>query len=238
MLFLSDLHLDQGRPEALQALDLLLDSASRSNESIYILGDLVEVWVGDDDNSKFADDLRQVLARHGQLSELHIMHGNRDFLFGARFCDEVNATLLTDPTIVEIDGQKTLLSHGDAYCTSDTEYQKMRALFRSPAWQESILAESIEARREFARSLRQQSTAANATKAEHITDVDHSEIRSALKDHQCQSIIHGHTHRPGFHDLGESLSCYVLGSWERCAWIARTDDSIQLECIPLANGPL
>ena len=219
-------------------MDRLLDRASSVGEPIYILGDLVEVWVGDDDDSEFAEKLRSVLARHGELCDLHLMHGNRDFLFGSRFAEEVNATLLSDPAIVDIGGQRTLLSHGDAYCTSDIEYQQMRTLFRSQAWQDNMLAESLEARREFARNLRAQSTAANATKADHITDVEDEEICKALREHQCQTMIHGHTHRPGFHDLGRDLARYVLGSWERCAWIATACDSIALECIPVDNGPL
>ena len=238
MLFLSDLHLDATRPVHMEALDHVLNKAAHAGESIYILGDLVELWVGDDDDSEFATRLRSMLMQHSNRTEINLMHGNRDFLFGERFANETNVNLLPDPTVIQIGGNPVLLAHGDAYCTSDLEYQKMRSLFRSRQWQSSFLAESLSARHEFARNLRSQSAEANANKAENITDVVEQDVRDALSEFGCKTMLHGHTHRPGMHDLGDGRKRYVLGSWERCAWIGRATNDIQLECVSLSTGPL
>ncbi len=235
--FLSDLHLDDGHERRFQAMDEILTEASQQEADIYILGDLVEVWVGDDDDCQFAQQLRDTLRRHGARTNLFLMHGNRDFLFGSGFSDDVQATLLEDPSIIQLDGQPVLLSHGDMFCTSDTAYQQMRQLFRSEDFQSHFLSQDMEARREFARTLREQSRKSNANKPEQITDVVEDSVRDALNLHNCNTVIHGHTHRPGHHDLGNRLSRYVLGSWERCGWYARFQSELTLECFAIEGGP-
>lgn len=235
--FLSDLHLDDVHSSRLRAMDELLTEASRQEADIYILGDLVEVWVGDDDDCQFAQQLRDTLRRHGERTSLFLMHGNRDFLFGRKFADDVQATLLEDPSIIQLNGQPVLLSHGDMFCTSDTAYQQMRQLFRSSDFQSHFLSQDIEARRDFARTLREQSKKSNANKPAQITDVVEDSVRDALNLHDCSTAIHGHTHRPGHHDLGNGLTRYVLGSWERCGWYARFQSELALECFAIDGGP-
>ncbi len=235
-LFVSDLHLDSGQQHHLRALDKLLDGAVRSSSDIYILGDLVEVWVGDDDDDEFADELRSLLRRHGSRTSMSLMHGNRDFLFGAQFVSDIGATLLEDPSVIELGGQRVLLAHGDAYCTSDIPYQQLRRHFRSDEFQEQFLAQDLEARREFARSMREQSRRSNANKPDQITDVVEDEVRSSLKEFNCTTMIHGHTHRPGIHHLGGNFTRIVLGSWERCGWYCRYDTELELVCFGVGSN--
>lgn len=237
-LFVSDIHLEVTHETRLRALDRVLNSAVQENADIYILGDLVEVWVGDDDDSKFADLLRHTLLKYGERTQMYLMHGNRDFLFGGQFASAINAELIEDPTIVELKDQRFLLSHGDAFCTSDTAYQQMRRVFRSREFQDNFLAQDLAARRQFARSVREQSQESNANKPDQITDVVEDAVRDALKKYDCRTVIHGHTHRPGLHDLGEGLSRYVLGSWERCGWCGWFRDEFTLQCFEVEGDPL
>ena len=235
--FLSDLHLDIDQPNCLRALDRTLEAACREDADIYILGDLVEVWVGDDDDCEFADLLRNTLRKYGERTSMFLMHGNRDFLFGPKFASDVQATLLDDPTTISLGNQNVLLSHGDAFCTSDTAYQQMRKLFRSTEFQTNFLSQDLHSRRDFAQTMREQSKKSNANKAEHITDVTEEAVCSALEAHECEIVIHGHTHRPGHHVLKDGRSRYVLGSWERCGWYARFQSELTLECFAIAGGP-
>ncbi|MCY3884955.1 MAG: UDP-2,3-diacylglucosamine diphosphatase [Gammaproteobacteria bacterium] len=237
-LFVSDIHLDFDHEVRLRALDQVLNSALREDAEIYILGDLVEVWVGDDDDSAFADTLREMLGKYGERTALYLMHGNRDFLFGPQFASEVNAKMLDDPSIIELGNQRHLLSHGDAFCTSDTDYQQMRRLFRSKEFQQNFLSQDLATRRDFAQNVRAQSQKSNANKPEQITDVVEDEVRKALERHDCCTAIHGHTHRPGMHDMGEGLSRYVLGSWERCGWPGWFRDEFTLQCFSIEGAPL
>lgn len=237
-LFISDTHLDFTHESRLRALDRVLNGALQENADIYFLGDLVEVWVGDDDDSQFADLIRHTLLKYGERTPLYLMHGNRDFLFGEKFASDVNAKLLEDPTIVELNGQQFLLSHGDAFCTSDTAYQQMRQMFRSKEFQDNFLAQDLVSRRQFAQSVRKQSQESNANKPDQITDVVEDAVRDALRQYGCATVIHGHTHRPGLHDLGQGLSRYVLGSWERCGWCGWFRDEFALQCFEIEGEPL
>ncbi len=237
-LFISDTHLDFTHESRLRALDRVLNGALQENADIYVLGDLVEVWVGDDDDSQFADLIRHTLLKYGERTPLYLMHGNRDFLFGEKFASDVNAKLLEDPTIVELNGQQFLLSHGDAFCTSDTAYQQMRQMFRSKEFQDNFLAQDLVSRRQFAQSVRKQSQESNANKPDQITDVVEDAVRDALRQYGCATVIHGHTHRPGLHDLGQGLSRYVLGSWERCGWCGWFRDEFALQCFEIEGEPL
>lgn len=237
-LFVSDIHLDLNQKSRLLALDRTLNSAIQEEAEIYILGDLVEVWVGDDDDSEFADLVRETLLKYGERTPMFLMHGNRDFLFGERFASDVNAELLDDPYVVELNGQRLLLSHGDAFCTSDTAYQEMRTLFRSDEFQNSFLSQDLTARRQFAQNVRAQSQESNANKPEQITDVVEDAVCETLKQYDCRTVIHGHTHRPGLHDLGEGRSRFVLGSWERCGWCGWFRDQFTLQCFSIKGDPL
>ncbi len=230
--FLSDLHLEDPATPVFQAFAATMAREARRADEIYLLGDITEVWVGDDDDGPLALALADVLRRAGEHCRIALMHGNRDFLLGAEFASAVGLELLEDPTCLD-DG--TALAHGDAFCIEDAAYQEVRALFRSKSWQADVLSQSLAARRELARSLRAQSQEANANKAENIMDVTVAEVDRVMTDLRAVRLVHGHTHRPGRHDHGWGKR-YVLGAWERCAWLARQaapgEDPV-LECWPL-----
>ena len=232
-IFISDLHIDESNPRIFRKFKTLVENETPQLDALYILGDLVEVWVGDDDQSKLAQDLRETLKLASKNCRVYIMHGNRDFLFGNQFSEEVGATLLEDPTVITINGKRIVITHGDAYCTKDAAYQQMRTMLRSPEWKSEILQKNLEERRQLALSLRTQSKLANANKADNIMDVTESEVLSSLLDHKASIVIHGHTHRPGFYDLN-GLSRFVLGDWGRCGWLIRSDQAeLTLECFPI-----
>lgn len=237
-LFVSDLHLDQSTPVLLESLKQLLTEFSSYGEEVYLLGDLVDVWIGDDDDSDFANQLRSTLRPFGQRLSLNLMHGNRDFLMGNRFASDIQATLLNDPTVIEIRGESFLLSHGDKYCTSDHSYMKMRSMYRDAGWQSDFLDRSLEDRKLHAKHVREQSQRLTQMKSESITDVVEEEIVRDLKEHNCQTLIHGHTHRPGHHRMTDNLERYTLGAWERCGWKLISHPSLSLECFPFSGKPL
>lgn len=233
-LFISDLHIDETRPAVSAALQRLVDTELATVDALFILGDLVEVWVGDDDDGPVAASIRETLAAASQRCELYVMHGNRDFLIGPGFAADTGATLIDDPSIVEVDNDRILLAHGDAYCTRDVEYQRIRALFRSSAWQTEVLSSSLEQRRALAASLRAKSIEANENKAANIMDVTPSSIDCALDEADVSLMIHGHTHRPGIHDLANDRRRIVLGDWDRCGWKLRLHGGdADLSCFPL-----
>ncbi len=232
-LFIADLHLDSSTPEKLFALRRVLTDAVHQECSIYILGDLVETWIGDDDDSEFADQLRIVLRTHAVHVPMFLMHGNRDFLIGERFASDVDATILDDPTVIEIQHERVLLSHGDMFCTSDHAYQDIRRKFRSARWQQDFLAKSLSERRQLATKMRMQSKEAVAEKSDYITDVAEDAIVAALQSFDCRTMIHGHTHRPGQHRMARGFTRFVLGDWGRCGWRIYSLPQIQLECFPV-----
>ena len=242
VLFVSDLHIDADAPRVLHGFrDFLAREAPRA-DALYILGDLVEVWVGDDDDGPTATAVREALVAATRHCQVFVMHGNRDFLLGDAFAADTGVTLVPDPYVVQprTDGPRLLLTHGDAFCTRDAAYQQARALLRSPAWQADVLARTLPERRALARSLRDQSRAANANKAENIMDVTGEEVAAAMVRHDCPVLIHGHTHRPGVHRValgsdGGTGRRYVLGDWGRCGWTLRLGTEIALECFPLAD---
>lgn len=229
-IFISDLHIDDSNPRILRRLNTLIEDETPNIDALYILGDLVEVWVGDDDRSNLAKTLRATLKKATQNCQVYLMHGNRDFLFGEGFAEEIGATLINDPTVITINGSRIVITHGDAYCTRDSAYQQMRQMLRSSQWKSEILDKSIEERRILATSLRNQSRLANQNKADNIMDVTHSEVLNSLKTNDASTVIHGHTHRPGIYNL-EGNNRFVLGDWGRCGWLVRSSDqALTLEC--------
>ena len=233
-IFISDLHVDESRPHVLAGVKRLVETDAAQVDAMYILGDLAEVWVGDDDDGETAQALRETLATASKRCALHVMHGNRDFLLGQRFAAETGATLLDDPALVDVDGEQVLLAHGDAYCTGDEQYQRMRSLFRSPEWQADVLASTLAERRTLAAGLRAKSIAANENKADNIMDVDAAAIDRALEEADARLLVHGHTHRPGIHLLPNQRRRIVLGDWNRCGWKLLLDNGdAALSCFPL-----
>ena len=217
-LFISDLHLDPARPAVTSALAAFLEQ-HRDCAALYILGDLFESWVGDDDDTELADEVRGLLKRFTDSGPaLFIMRGNRDFLLGEAFCLAAGARLLPDPSVIDLYGIPTLLMHGDSLCTADIDYQAFRRTSRDPAWQRDVLGRSLQQRRDLACQLREMSKAANSNKAEDIMDVTPAEVRDKLREYQVGQLIHGHTHRPARHKHRDGVR-WVLGDWDHHGWV-------------------
>ena len=216
-LFISDLHLDGTRPATTALFLEFLETEARRADALYILGDFFEAWIGDDDDDPHHACVTLALRR---LTDAHVpayfMHGNRDFLVGSGFAATTGVTLLADPTVIELGGQATLLMHGDTLCTDDLEYQKLRKLFRDPAWQQAFLAKPLAERRAFAAEARAESRSRTAAKADDIMDVNQAAVETAMREHGVKRLIHGHTHRPAVHRFrsdGEARERIVLGDW-------------------------
>jgi UDP-2,3-diacylglucosamine hydrolase len=216
-LFVSDLHLDPERPAVTGLfLDFLARQAGQA-DAIYILGDLFEAWIGDDDNSSLN---QSVCAGLKQCTDsgtpVYVMHGNRDFLLGERFASQAGCTLLDDPSVIDLYGTPTLLMHGDLLCTDDIEYMKFRETVRDAAWQAELLARPLDERRAMATEMRQASREQTTGKPETIMDVNARTVAETMARYRVRRLIHGHTHRPGIHDLaveGEPAQRIVLGDW-------------------------
>jgi UDP-2,3-diacylglucosamine hydrolase len=231
-IYISDLHLSDETGPQLATLAALLQHEAPRADAIFILGDLCEAWVGDDDDSAFVTTLRAALKSASDRTRLHVMRGNRDFLLGERFASETGCDLVDDPCLID---PETLIAHGDAFCIDDQAYQAMRKVLRSEAWQQDILARSLDERRALAAQMREQSRSSNANKAENIMDVSAEAVDRTVREYGARRLIHGHTHRPGVHQ-GDWGTRYVLGSWERCGWLLREQDAVtQLECFPLSG---
>jgi UDP-2,3-diacylglucosamine hydrolase len=217
-LFISDLHLSAERPEANERFIAFIEGKARGAEALYVLGDLFESWIGDDEiverfNAVVAGFFA-ALVRSG--TPLYVMHGNRDFLIGERFCRETGAKLLQDPTVVEIGGVPTLLMHGDTLCTDDLDYQAWRARTRNPAAQGMFLSKPLAERRAMSAMIREKSKEVIAGKPAEIMDVNAGAVRDAFRKHGVTRMIHGHTHRPGRHELevdGRRCERWVLPDW-------------------------
>jgi len=217
-LFISDLHLTEERPEANERFIAFLEDKARAAEALYILGDFFEYWIGDDD---LGEPFNAVVA--GLLADLtrrgvpvYLMHGNRDFLIGERFCAATGAKLLQDLVVETIQGEKTLLVHGDTLCTDDLDYQAWRRKARDPAFQAEFLAKPLPARRLAVGQMREKSKQVVQEKTAEIMDVNDDAVREALRRHGVRRLIHGHTHRPGRHALevdGERCERWVLPDW-------------------------
>jgi len=217
-LFISDLHLTEELPEANERFIELLEGKARGADVLYILGDFFEYWIGDDDleasfNAVVAGLLAD-LARRGV--PVYLMHGNRDFLIGERFCAATGAKLLADPSVHEIQGVRTLLMHGDTLCTDDVDYQNWRRIARSEAWQREFLSKSLPERRRAIVGMREQGKEAVRAKPAEIMDVNDAAVAEAMRAHAVTRLVHGHTHRPGRHALtidGRPAERWVLPDW-------------------------
>jgi UDP-2,3-diacylglucosamine hydrolase len=236
-LFISDLHLEASRPEIGEQFLAFLDDEARDAEALYILGDFFEAWVGDDDPDEYYASIKtalRALVDHGV--PVYFMHGNRDFMIGEKFAEETGATILPDPCPVEIYGKHVLLSHGDALCVDDVEYQRVRAMTRNPEWQAAILAKPLEERLAIAAHARTQSQARYATLDEEITDVNAGEVRRIISEHGADILLHGHTHRPAIHEVeidDRITRRIVLGDWYEQGSVLRWDeDGLVLSEIP------
>jgi UDP-2,3-diacylglucosamine hydrolase len=221
-LFISDLHLSPARPTLVAAFHAFVRGPARSAAALYVLGDLFDVWLGD-------DQLREPLAAGvaGALAELpplgipvYLQCGNRDFLLGERFAQACRAKLLPDTAVHDLYGTPTLLMHGDLLCTDDVEYQRFRAYRQDPKRRQRFLARPYFVRRAIAAVMRFGSRRATAAKREQIMDVNAGAVVAAMREHRVTRLIHGHTHRPARHEVlvdGRSCERWVLADWYRVA---------------------
>jgi UDP-2,3-diacylglucosamine hydrolase len=227
-LFISDLHLDAARPQIAELFGKFIDSEARQAKALYILGDLFEAWIGDDDPSDIgAFVAAKLLALRNAGVPVHFMRGNRDFLLGNDYARRAGMTILPDPAVVVLHGKPTLLMHGDLLCTDDVAYQQFRADARRPEWQGEFLAQPLPARIAFAQRARLASQAhlsglKDAGQMETITDVALPTVEATLRRYGIDSLIHGHTHRPAVHshDGGTRI---VLGDWYEQGSVLRVD---------------
>jgi len=227
-LFISDLHLDADRPEVTEQFLQFLQGEAVSANGLYILGDLFESWVGDDDPNahylKVKVGLRKLT---NQGVPVYFMHGNRDFAIGERFAEETGVQLLPDPQVIDLYGENVLLSHGDAYCTDDVQYQVIRKMVRDPNWLAAMLKKPLGERLRFAAQARAASAAHGGAINEKIADVNQGAIEQALRRANVDTMVHGHTHRPGEHRFtvdGDPASRIVLGDWYSQGSVLRWDN--------------
>ena len=231
-LFIADLHLQANRPALTHAFLDYLATRAQDADTLYIMGDLFEHWVGDDGMGPFEYQIADALQAYSNSKRrVFFMHGNRDFLVGEGFAKRANATLLDDPTVVTLGNERVLLMHGDSMCTQDPAYMQFRAQVRSPAWQQQVLAMPLEQRIALAAQLRAQSGEANSTKSADIMDVAEDAVVAEMNTANVCTLIQGHTHRPNEHtvDLGNGRTGrrLVLGDWredEQAMWEAIYSD--------------
>ena len=241
-IFISDLHLDEARPETTAQFIELLARDCRGIEALYILGDLYEAWIGDDDDSTLAQQTQNALADcRASGTRLFVQRGNRDFLLGAMFAERIGAQLLPDHAVISCAGTPTLLMHGDLLCTEDREYLTFRNQVRNPAWQKHFLSQPLAARRAFAEQARQASQSRqqdlkDARQLETITDVTPDAVLATMRHYGVTRMIHGHTHRPARHALdldGVPAERIVLGDWyTQSSHLASNGDALKLHHSP------
>ena len=216
--FISDIHLSEDNPHLTDAFKLFLNESKKTCTHLFILGDLFEIWIGDDDDNPFIQDIKKALIDFtSDGPETFLMHGNRDFLIGEAFANEVSISVLPDPYTLDINGMKTILSHGDFLCTDDVDYIEFRNKVRSEKWQKDFLSKSIDERNEIANSLRSDSRDATSEKSLEITDANLETVNNFIQENKPDIFIHGHTHRPKIHEHN-STKRVVLGDWDKCGW--------------------
>ena len=227
LLLISDLHLEEARPELCRAFFDFLQREAANAAALYILGDFFNVWLGDDDDRPLNVAVTSALrACSNRGTAIYLMHGNRDFLLGSGFARASGATLLPEPHLLEHGGQRYLLLHGDVLCTRDEHYMQFRAQVRDARWQQQFLTRPLAERRAFAEQARATSQSMNSNKAADIMDVTQSAVEQSLADHAVTTMIHGHTHRPQVHQFmadGRPCRRIVLGDWGDFGWYVSLD---------------
>lgn len=233
-LFVSDLHLDDSRPQITRLFErLLAGDEVRSARALYILGDLVEAWVGDDDDAELPARIAAATrAVRDAGVPVYFIAGNRDFLLGEAFAQRAGLTLLDDGTVHTIEGTPTLLMHGDVLCTDDLAYQAVRRQVRTPEWQAQVLAMPLAARRALAAQARADSKAHTGSTTETIMDVNAGAVAGAMRHAGVARLVHGHTHRPAIHRFtldDRPAERIVLGDWyEQGSLLRVTSGGVEL----------
>ncbi len=219
--FISDLHLDDSRPHITQAFFDFLANIKGDAEALYILGDLFEAWIGDDIlgtplGASSLDLVHQLKTLSASGTKIYFAHGNRDFLIGHQFIENIGASLLAEHSVIDLYGTPTLIMHGDTLCTDDIEYQQLRSMLRKQQWQAEFLAKPLVERIEEAIKLREISQEKTKGKQEDILDVNQNEVEKIMREYNVMQLIHGHTHRPATHNFeldGKQATRIVLGDW-------------------------
>jgi UDP-2,3-diacylglucosamine hydrolase len=216
-LFVSDLHLDAAAPEASDQFIVFLQGRARHAAALYILGDLFESWVGDDDDDPERARICAALRAYTDGgTPCFVMHGNRDFLLDGRFAERTGCRLIADPVVAEIDGVRALLAHGDLFCIDDVKYQQLRVIVRDPDWQRRLLALPLADRKLLANEARAGSRAHTGRVQPRIMDANPAAVELAAVEFDVDVVVHGHTHRPGVHEFvagGRPRTRFVLGAW-------------------------
>ncbi len=217
ILFISDIHLSFDKPKITRHFIHFLRTKARESNAVFILGDLFDAWVGDDDftapNAQIRSELKQ-LTDSGV--EVYLLRGNRDFLIGERFARGTGVILLDDYAVIELENERTLLTHGDLLCSDDLPYQAFRAKSRSPEWQQNVLSKPLWLRLCVARWYRLRSFFHKQKKSNYVMDVNQSTVEKLMQQHQCTRLIHGHTHRPFLHEFklnDKKAQRFVLSDW-------------------------
>ncbi|WDH20730.1 UDP-2,3-diacylglucosamine diphosphatase [Pseudomonas chlororaphis] len=228
ILLISDLHLEEERPDITRAFLDLLGGRARSAQALYILGDFFEVWIGDDAMTPYQLSICQALRELSDNgTQVFLMHGNRDFMLGKAFCKAAGATLLKDPSVVDFYGEPVLLMHGDSLCTRDEAYMRMRRYLRNPVSLWILRHLPLRTRHKLARKLRNESRAQTRMKANDIVDVTPDEVPRIMQAFKVRTLVHGHTHRPAIHKLqigDQAAKRIVLGDWDRQGWALQVDE--------------
>lgn len=215
--FISDLHLCEERPDLTALFSKYMQEIAPQSDELYVLGDLFESWIGDDDDSEFVESIIAQFKTYSDTGKkLYFQHGNRDFLLGEEFAKKTGGKILDEIHPIKVSEQEAILMHGDSLCWDDKEYMQFRKMVRSEEWQNQLLSQPLAVRRAIAADLRQKSQNAQENKAESITDVNHEAVDKALIENNATILIHGHTHRPDFHDIeinGKHCQRIVLSDW-------------------------
>ena len=221
ILFISDLHISLEKPEITRRFLAFLKNRASKAEAVYILGDLFDAWIGDDDPTP---PNRQIRKQFKQLTDsgvqVYFQQGNRDFLLGKKFCEETGVKLLEDTVVIDLYGTPTLLTHGDLLCTDDLPYQAFRVKAHTPEWQQNVLSKPLLLRLIAARWYRLRSYIHKRKKSQEIMDVNQQTVIDIMREHNCLRLIHGHTHRPAIHNFvinGHPAQRFVLAAWHKDA---------------------
>ena len=233
--FVSDLHLEPIENKRVKVFFKFLNDAVNKYEELYILGDFFEYWIGDDDTQSVNKLIMQRLKTASDNGlKIYFIHGNRDFLIGSEFESKTGIKILADQHTFNIGEKKIMISHGDAFCVDDVEYQEMKREIRSDSWKKDFLAKSISERVDFANDLRTKSSERNSNKPENIMDVNDNYVLEVVQREKIDILIHGHTHRPAVHKLENGSIRAVLGSWEEEGWVADyIEENIKLTSFPI-----
>ena len=234
-LVIADLHLEAKRPDITECfIEFLSQQKNKQHKALYILGDLFEVWVGDDNQDDFTRSIAQAIKQFSQQTPVYFIHGNRDFLLRQKYADACGMTLLPELHQTTEFDKNIVFMHGDQLCLDDVDYQKFRIKSRSWWWQKLILAMPLSFRQKMARNYREQSQSSQMNKSQEIMDVADRAVKQTIAETQCDWLIHGHTHRPAIHKLSDDKKRIVVGDWyEQGSYLELTHEHVKLHSLPL-----